>query len=801
MKKSALALLILTLFATGSSTAMSLGKYRGAALVGRPLDISVQAVLGAQDDPAALCIEADAFYADNRLDKSLVRISTEKALSNPLDILIRVRSSVLVDEPVVTLNVRVGCQQKTERRYVILADLASEPGSFPVQPSASDAGAGTSSLSASSATKSNSSVGTPAAPFSTTSANSTSTSPPMRLAASTPARRSSARPATALAGESNGGSNDGSDTIATGQSAASPSSKKDVSAAKRDKLKANTAGASGQSASGRARLKLEPLDLSIEHDPQLKSSPELLSAPAPGEQRSAAAVLWRALASQPQDIIKDAEKIQSLENSLNTLREQTQKNQLALNELNSQFEKTRSERYANWLVYVLGLLLVVALAGLVTVWRLRARPDTTAANTLPWWRKNKPLEKGWTNNLPESAFPLSPLSPTSPDSAFVEDNNSPNYKKKKKKDAKLALALQGPESALGADESAFTEVRHMSSLDSNFQHSYASPLDFTVSMPRVARSVKAEELFDVQQQADFFVSLGQHEQAVKLLRGHIADNSQASPLVYMDLFDLYHQLERQTDYEALRADFNQLFTGKIPAFDSYTDLSAGLDAYPVALTRIEALWPSAKVLEVIEESILRRPVSKADAFDLEAYRELLLLYAVAKDLAQSQGSKEAGALRFDLPDTPPVIPPANVPSADASPEDSTAHLSEFSLTSIEPLSASTGNKATPDIDLLLPPQSPRLALDVDLDELMGKTISTPSPNVGMQSNSNANFFARLGTKVPVSFPARSPVVPAASPAVPPVALYIPSADDGNLIDFDDLDAFIKNLDSTEPPKV
>ena len=797
---------------------MSLGKYRGAALIGRPLDISVQAVLGAQDDPAALCIEADAFYADNRLDKSLVRISTEKLLSNPLDTLIRIRSSVPVDEPVVTLNVRAGCQQKTERRYVILADLASEPASLPVQPSVSAAGAGTSSLSASSATKSNSAVGTPAAPFSANPSNSTSTSPSVRLAASTPARRASARPVAALTGESNGGSNngssdsssDGSNTATAGQTTASTSSKRNTSVAKRDKLQANTAGASGQNASGQARLKLEPLDLSIDHDPQLKPSTQLLSAPAPGEQRLAAAVLWRALAAQPQDIIKDAEKIQSLENSLNTLREQTQKNQLALNELNSQFEKTRSERYANWLVYVLGLLLVVALAGLVTVWRLRARTDTTAANTLPWWRKNKPLEKSWANNLPESDFPLSPpspSSPTSPDVAFAEDSDLPNYQKKKKKDAKPVL-LQNPESTLGADEPAFTEVRHMSSPDGDFQPLSSSSLDFTVSMPRVARSAKAEELFDVQQQADFFVSLGQHERAVKLLRGHIADNSQASPLVYMDLFDLYHQLERQTDYEALRADFNQLFTGKIPAFDSYTDLSAGLDAYPVALTRIEALWPSAKVLEVIEESVLRRPVSKADAFDLEAYRELLLLYAVAKELAQPQGSKDAGALQFDLPDTPPVTPPvtpsANVPSADASPEDSTAHLSEFSLTCIEPLSASTGNKATPDIDLLLPPQSPRLALDVDLDDLMGKTISTPSPNVGVQSNSNSNFFARLGTKMPVSSLTRSPavaVVPVALPAVPPVAPYIPSADDCNLIDFDDLDAFIKNLDSPEPPKV
>ncbi len=819
MNKSAFALLILTLFATGSSIAMSLGRYRGVALIGRPLDISVQAVLGVQDDPAALCIEADAFYADNRLDRSLVRVSTEKVLSNPLDTLIRIRSSVPVDEPVVTLTVRAGCQQKTERRYVILTDLASEPASLAVQPSvsATDAGAGTSSSLASSAPKSNNAVGTPAAPLSASPSNSASTAPSVRLAASTPARRASARPVAASAGESSGGSNgsandnasDGVNTASAGQATASTASNKNTPVVKRDRLQADTAGASGQNASGQARLKLEPLDVSIERDPQLKPSTELLSAPAPGEQRSAAAVLWRALAAQPQDIIKDAEKIQSLESSLNTLREQTQKNQLALNELSRQFEKTRSERYANGLVYVLALLLLLALAGLAYVWRLRARPDATAEDVLPWWRKNKPLETGWANNLPESAFPLSPALATSPDPALVEDNNSPNDKKKKKKDAKLAPALQSPESTLGADEPAFTQVRHMSNLDSDFQLSSPSSFDFTVSMPQVARSVKAEELFDVQQQADFFVSLGQHEQAIELLRGHIADNSQASPLVYMDLFDLYHQLERQTDYEALRADFNQLFTGKIPAFESYADLSAGLDAYPVALTRIEALWPSAKVLEVIEESILRRPVSKADAFDLEAYRELLLLYAVAKELAQPQGSQNAGALRFDLPDTPStpstpfVTPPEtsaeDVPPADASSEDSAAHLSGFSLTSIEPLSASADNKAASDVDLLLPPQSPRLALDVDLDDLLSKTTGTPLPGVGTQPNSN--FFARLGTKIPVSSLARSPVVSVAPPAAPPVAPYKLSADDDNLINFDDLDVFIKNLDSTEPPKI
>ena len=141
VKKSPVALLWLLLLVATSSSAVSLGRHRGAALIGRPLDISVQAVLDAQEDPAGLCLDADVFYGDNKLGKSRVRISAEKISPSGPDAVIHIRSSALIDEPVVTFYLRVGCQQKTEKRYVVLADLASEaaPGALPVvTPPASD---------------------------------------------------------------------------------------------------------------------------------------------------------------------------------------------------------------------------------------------------------------------------------------------------------------------------------------------------------------------------------------------------------------------------------------------------------------------------------------------------------------------------------------------------------------------------------------------------------------------------------------------------------------------------------------
>ena len=760
VKKSALAPLILTLFAAGSSTAMSLGRYRGAAVVGRPLDISVQAVLDAQDDPAALCIEADAFYADNKLDKSLVRVSTEKALSNPLDTIIRIRSSVLLDQPAITLHVRVGCQQKTERRYVVLADLASEPAGLPSLPLPAGP---TTSLPIQLATVGSSAAGAFVAATSTASSASPSVAP----AASAPANRSRAGPVTALASGSNGVA----DPLTAVQPFGATSPKEGVPTAKRDMLRGSDVDASGRNTAVKARLKLEPLDLSIERDPQLKFSTDLLSVPAAGEQqRATAAALWRAIATQPQDVLRDVEKIQSLENSLGTLRAQAQKDRLAQSELSRQLEKARLERYANWLVYALGTLLLLALAAMIYFWRQRASSSGLPVGDLPWWRKNKPLDKSWAYDLQPSNNLALPSQPETEETKSAIEKRQPSDQKEKKS---TLLALNGD---LGPEESAFTEVKHLSRQDAGDSMPPAPPSpDFVMSTPHNARSENAEELFDVQQQADFFVSLGQHEQAIEMLRSHVLDNAQTSPLVYMDLFNLYYQLGRKADYEALRKNFNQLFTGKIPAFELYTDSSFGLDAYPVALTRIEALWPSPKVLEVIEESILRRPVANADAFDLEAYRELLLLYAVAKEIIHPESGNDRNVLRFELPE--------------AAADDSSAQIPKFLHTSIQPLPATANEGAIKNFEPMLPLPSPGAKLDVNLNDLVGIENTPP---VGVQTNSNSNFFARLGTKIPVSPPTR--LSTAAAP-------YVAAAVVENMIDFDEFDSTIKKVDNGEPPKV
>ncbi len=732
---------------------MSLGRYRGAAVIGRPLDISIQAVLDPQEDPSASCVEADVFYADTKLARSRVQVSAEK-IGAGQEAVVHVRTSVPVDEPVVSIYVRAGCQLKNEKKFVVLADLISEQA-----PSAAQAQIASPVV--------RQVVPAPVTARSAVPPTAEGSSP--AIAGPLATRRSRSRAATAARAEPGA-------VAADRQTATAPAVPKEAAPPVTSRAqRAKEARDAKAAAKGGARLKLEPLDLAIERDPALRASPEMLSTPsASPQERSAAAALWRALTAQPQDILRDAEKLQTLEASVRALQTQSQKNQLAIETLNGQVKQAESERYANLLVYALAALLLLAVAALayfVRGWMVLRRVGEA---DLPWWRKNEPLEKGWGNSAPDiDALP--------DQGAPVRKSAKTGRWGKAPVDSASDLDLD-----LGANESGFTEVKHLSQLspsDSLPPLPRRDRSDFAVSMTHPARAVKAEELFDVQQQADFFVSLGQTEQAIEVLRGHISENVQTSALVYLDLFNLYHQLGRKEDYESLRLTFNQLFNSKIPDFESYMDKDAGpgLQAYQIAMSRIEALWPSPKVLEVIEESIFRKPDAGAEAFDLEAYRELLMLYSVAREIIHPEAVSKNAIPKFDLPE---------------SEFDTDVKTTKFVSTSIQPLSASVAEPvpnaySRPFLESVIPPASPNLGLDLDLSLLEGESAAPPP----VKEESDSKFFEQFAADIAMPLPVPRKAVPPPSTQPPPAVLDL-----DNSIDFDSYDTPVDVDGKLKKPK-
>ncbi|WP_411882340.1 FimV family protein [Polaromonas sp. YR568] len=672
-----------------STLAASLGRIRGAAIVGRPLDVTLSVQLDSSENLSSVCVATDVFFGDGQVASDKVRALASQG-SNATEVLVRIRTTAVVDEPVVTLYVREGCAQQYSRKYVLLAEMLG-----------SGAGAVASTL-------------------------------PQAVAAQVPNItidrdvRGKAGAVSAVQAEAVPRAGKASRTKPEGR-ALDRSVEPLSSAAMSSSLAAppaRTAGKSSnaQSRPSRPRLQLDPVDLTVDRDPVLKSSPELLTQPSTdAQQRSVAAALWHALNAQPQDVLRDSQRLKSLESDVAGMLAQSRKTEQAVTELRGQLEQARQERYSNWLVYVLGGILVLALLAAGFLWR-RNRQHALQFGHGPWWDKD-------ANEGPLSGF----------ESRFATDAQTGP---RSTGASTLAGRSPGPAVDLDIDALHFESAQKLPASSPSAQDRPAEPVEagerpeFLPSlggfsgMPRI---VNAEELFDVQQQADFFLSLGNTDKAVEVLRMHITDNVETSALVYLDLFDLYHNLGRKDDYDALRKDFHRMFNAQVPAFDDYAADAHGLEFYVAALTRIESLWPTPKVLDVLEESIFRKPDSRSEVFSLAAYRELLLLHSIAKKIiARPAGQGDSGG------------EPATASALDAL---SAPRTTSFGPTSIQPLSAKLKEtppplptalpivpamaahlEMVPAPDLTRPPVSPRLGLDIDLS-LNAEGLLVPLPQI------------------------------------------------------------------------
>lgn len=647
--------------ATGSSLAVSLGAMRGAAVVGRSFDMSLTAQLADAEGLSSVCVSADIFFGDNQLPPGRVSIATVAGVKAH-EALIRIRADPAVNEPVVTVLLREGCLQSRTRKYVILADIQTDDA---VAASTVDGEVVPSTPVAAQPVTARvlggKDVWQPGIPKAEPSAIIFLRDRPSRL-------RTQAGPSAKA-------------VHAQLAAAAEPRPARSSS-----RLAASAAPELARK-SARSRLKLDPLDLTSVRDPVLRSSTELLTMPSTvAQQRVAAAALWQALNAQPQEVLRNNLRLKSLETDVEKILAQSDKTERSVAELRVQLEQARGEKYSNWLVFALGALLMLGMltAGIL---RTRGRRQNTEFADGPWWHK-----EGYPENkpdLPVSAQP-DPESMVTPAATHLGGEG-----KGTESSLKIDLDLTEPHVTNLKNVRTPASAATVNPLEPREYSGFSLSFPSLVGMPRI---MNTEELSGVQHQVDFFMSLGHFDKAVDVLRHHISDNVETSTLAYLDLFALYHRLDRRDDYELLRTDFNLAFNAEVPVFDEYSNDSHGLEFYASALSRIESLWQTPRVLNVIEETIFRKPDSKGKAFSLVAYRELLMLHAIARETSEPP----AGQADFEM-SGPLALP-----------------VSGFSATHTQPLSAELREMsvrqplAAINLDLTQPPDSCGLGLDIDL---------------------------------------------------------------------------------------
>ncbi len=561
---------------------MTFGRASGAVLVGQSLKLVVPIQMESGEGPSALCFDADVFYGDSKQDAGRVSVTSEFS-PNSRSANVTITALSIVDEPVVTVYLRAGCENKTTRRFVLLAELATETSSQPKVSSAAQP---------------------PAIPRVASQASAVSTEKSREPSASS---RKQVQVAAAV-----------------------PPSEPAVVTRSSPSIK--------QPLIRRPHLKLAPLDLAEDRDLTLKLSNALVIGETEDlEIRAMAVARWRSLNATESDVLGMQNRSNALESDLKGLHDVTVKNRLILDELTQRLEKAETDRYTNSLVYGLIAMLLLCSLGLAYLW---LRTQGSGRTTAPWWRRDGAPEKSGMVDINDGVVTSDQPQPRGAYMPAVELPIAVRGKPAEvatKVDIELHLsdpenldqdrALQGASKA--DDQSA----------PSRLASKAVGHLDFANSMTTSLRAVNTQDMLDVRQQAEFFMTLGQHEEAVSLLRESVDMGGGANPLVYLDLLKMLHTLGRKTEYDLYRNGFNATFSGQVPRYADFNQPGSGLEAYPEVCRRIVTRWPSDEVVSFIETCLLRtQGEGRAQEFDLEAFRDLLLLHSVAKRIASSLNS-------------------------------------------------------------------------------------------------------------------------------------------------------------------
>jgi hypothetical protein len=170
--------------------------------------------------------------------------------------------------------------------------------------------------------------------------------------------------------------------------------------------------------------------------------------------------------------------------------------------------------------------------------------------------------------------------------------------------------------------------------------------DFALGTHVPLRPVSVEELLDLDQQVDFFMVLGQEQAAIDLLLGHVRSTGGSNALPYFKLLEIYRAVGDEEAYERTRDRFNQRFNALAPAWPG--DLRAGreLEDYPAVMARLQRAWAQPqRAMAELESLLLRR--ADLEPFDLPAYRDILMLHALVRELPKAL--PEAAPMLDDLP--------------------------------------------------------------------------------------------------------------------------------------------------------
>jgi pilus assembly protein FimV len=572
---------IVALASSGAATALGFGPVRSTAVLGQPLNLAVPVNLAEGESLSAECAGAEVQSGENKLAPGTVRVRVTQGRDASESIL-RISTSSVVEEPVLTVTLSAGCPTRLSRTFVLLADpplVTVTTASAPAEPQSLPTVTGTTS-----------------APVTAAAPPVASTAPRAARPEAPPRRTRAAR---------------GEEPTRAAVAAAAPA------APTQARPPAPPVRRMGTPTEARPRLQLDAGQVAL-------GEAAVLAAQEQASAARATAMAAEAAASAA------GERMRLMETEMARMRTEAKAQTDALVQLRQQMALDRAQREqpSALTMALIGLAVLLGALAVWLGWRLRHQSRDFARSRAEWW------ERG-----PNSQ--VASVAPPTASSDFI-----PSQQSARDRVSTAASAWSDSvESRHGPTDSQISPLT-MPAPTMVTIPSLASTAPAVAGGDESSRAMSVDEQIDLEQQADFFIALGHDDAAIDLLMAHMRSTGGGSPLPFLKLLEIHRRRDQRDAYERTRIRFNQRFNSVAPEWQADPKAGRSLIDYPLAMGRIQRAWPSPLDAMAELEALLFRRGASAELFDLPAYQEVLFLYQMARDLheAENAGAAEVDVL-------------------------------------------------------------------------------------------------------------------------------------------------------------
>ncbi|PRC91834.1 type IV pilus assembly protein FimV [Solimicrobium silvestre] len=189
---------------------------------------------------------------------------------------------------------------------------------------------------------------------------------------------------------------------------------------------------------------------------------------------------------------------------------------------------------------------------------------------------------------------------------------------------------------------------------------------FNIFTNRRGQSIQIEEISDITQEAEFWMSVNDPNRAIEILEPQSLDENPSMPITWLYLLDLYQLVGNEKKYSELRIRFKHKFNTNIPHFGEVIDPnnSRNLEDFPHLTSKCCAFWNTNYILPFLESLLVDDRDGERVGFDLPVYRDILLLISICIELERTKKPPSSSTLSKEPKNLQPVLEIKETPIPD-----------------------------------------------------------------------------------------------------------------------------------------